>query len=293
MKKHRFYITDVFTNQAFGGNQLAVFPEASTIEEVNFQKIAREINFSETTFVLPPTHSEADFKLRIFTPFTELPMAGHPTIGTSFVLKKNGLIQKNNIIIEEGVGNIPVVYEGDRIWMNQLVPQFKSTFDDLRLLSKLLSLDESDISSIVTPQVVSCGVNVFIIMLNSLKAVEKTKLNLDLYENILKTINTNNIMVFTTESEYSDSSAHSRFFAPALGINEDPATGGAAGPLACLIVQHNLAQSNKLLKLEQGFKMGRPSILYAYIEKTEGTIKAVRVGGESVLIAEGNFYLYK
>lgn len=292
MNKFNYYFADVFTDTPFGGNQLAVFPNASDIPERYFQKIAREINYSETTFVLPPDSEKADFKLRIFTPYTELPMAGHPTIGTAFILKNIGSITKNHIIIQEGVGNIPVEYKDDLIWMEQLSPEFKNQFYDFDFLSRLLSISSEDIFQETIPQEVSCGLSVFLVRLKTIDSIRKAKLDLNLYERFLNMTKASNIMIFSTETVQVDSVAHSRFFAPNLGIMEDPATGGATGPLASYLVENNLAQPDVELKFEQGFEMGRPSILWGKIQRKENSILTVKIGGKSILTAEGHFYIY-
>jgi trans-2,3-dihydro-3-hydroxyanthranilate isomerase len=292
MKKHTYYIADVFTNKPFGGNQLAVFPDGKDIDEKYYQKIARELNFSETTFVLPAENNKNDFKLRIFTPYAELPMAGHPTIGTSFVMKETGRINKSQIVIEEGVGDIPVSFQKDVIWMNQPSPIFKNTFKDVNQLAGLLSISADDIGTKVIPQVVSTGVDVLLIGINSIHAIQRIKLNLNFYEKLLNVDKISNIMVYSLETILPDSSVHSRFFSPALGINEDPATGGAAGPLASYLIQYNLKKSGELLQIEQGYEMGRPSQILAIAEKKENSIFSVKVGGESVLVAEGKYYIY-
>ena len=301
MKKLHYYLVDVFTDEVFGGNQLAVFPEGQEVPEHLMQQIAKELNLSETTFVLPPVNPKNDIKLRIFTPGKELPMAGHPTIGTAYVLLKENIIQPkghNTLIFEEGVGDIPVVFEPTladfgQITMAQGLPAFGTTISEVQVLADLLSLNPDDINSSYPAQVVSCGVPFFYVPLKSLDAVKRAKLRGDVLDNLISTIGTESVFLFSTETERTAHTVHGRMFAPALGIPEDPATGSACGPLGCYLVHHGLVpkQANSDIICEQGFEMGRPSILYITISQENGIITGVKVGGKTVSVGEGYFYL--
>jgi trans-2,3-dihydro-3-hydroxyanthranilate isomerase len=297
MKKHLYYLTDVFTNAMFGGNQLAVFPNAELINPQLYQKIAKELNLSETTFVLPSENNDADFKLRIFTPAQELLMAGHPTIGTAAVVKYIGRISptKNKIIIEEGVGNITVEYQepnrSNIIWMEQPLPHFGESFTNREEMAKVLSLEPSDIVETLPMQMVTTGVPYLYVPIKNLKAIKSIKVRSDLLESILKDFTAKNILAFTFETETPKAKIHSRMFAPYLGVAEDPATGSAAGPLGAYVMQHLNFASGEEIIVEQGFEMGRPSILHIIISKVNNSITQVKVGGESVLTGEGYLYL--
>lgn len=301
MKKLPYYLVDVFTDRVFGGNQLAVFPAGQEVPEHLMQLIAKELNLSETTFVLPPVNPESDIKLRIFTPGTELPMAGHPTIGTAYVLLQKQYLQPKSrrLIFEEGVGNITVDFERDGnilglITMSQPLPQFGVTFTDTQVLADLLYVSPDDIETKYPAQVVSCGVPFFYIPLKSLAAVRKAKLRLDVLEKQLSHLGTGSILIFCTETETAAGTVHSRMFAPAFGIPEDPATGSAAGPLGCYLVKYNIVTAPEHqvnIVVEQGFEMNRPSILHITIGQQQGQITAVQVGGRSVFVGEGFLYL--
>jgi trans-2,3-dihydro-3-hydroxyanthranilate isomerase len=300
MKKLHYYLADVFTDKAFGGNQLAVFPEGLEVPEHLMQQIARELNLSETTFVLPPANAANDIKLRIFTPGRELPMAGHPTLGTACVLLQQGYLQpqSQHLVFEEGVGDISVDFEGQHqspglITMSQPLPTFGTTVTDVQLLADLLSLHPEDIAVQRPAQVVSCGVPFFLVPLTSLDAVKRAKLRTDVLENQINHPEIESVFLFSSETETVAGTVHGRMFAPAFGIPEDPATGSACGPLGCYLVKYGLvpAQPESLIICEQGFEMGRPSILHITIGQEQGQISSVKVGGRSVLVGEGYLYL--
>jgi trans-2,3-dihydro-3-hydroxyanthranilate isomerase len=299
MKKLHYFLVDVFTDEVFGGNPLAVFPEGQQVPEHLMQKIARELNLSETTFVLPPARAANDIKLRIFTPGRELPMAGHPTLGTAHVLLQQQYLQPRgqHLIFEEGIGDIRVDFERrgqapGLITMEQPLPTFGPTVTDAPLLADLLSLKPEDIDTQTPAQVVSCGVPFFFVPLKSLDAVKRARLRTDVLENRLKHPQMESVFLFTTQTETAAATVHGRMFAPAFGIPEDPATGSACGPLGCYLVYYGLvpAQAQSHLVCEQGFEMGRPSILHITIGQDQGHISSVKVGGQSVLVGEGYIY---
>jgi len=290
MKLH-YHLVDVFTGCAFGGNPLAVFPDGGVVPEAAMQSIARELNLSETTFVLSPQNKENDFHVRIFTPAGELPMAGHPTIGTAFVLAREKLIRAKAgttaVRFEEGVGVIPVsITAADSglafIEMNQPLPEFGPEIDDLESVAAMLSLDSELISATRLPvQTVSCGLPFVIVPLPSLSSVREIRFRADICERIRAQIGTDNVFVFTRETELPGSHVHSRMFAPVLGLAEDPATGSASGPLGCYLVRHHVIESDAELRCisEQGIEMGRPSLIRIRIEHFGDQITAVAVGG--------------
>lgn len=296
-----YYLVDVFTQEKFGGNPLAVFTDARTIPEAMMQRIAKELNLSETTFVLPPRHVENDFHVRIFTPAAEMPMAGHPTIGTAFVLAQVGQIlitqPEQQIIFEEGVGPIPVTLslrpnQSLMITMQQPLPEFGPILENRAALAEMLSLHPDDLDSRYPVQVVSCGVPFTYIPLKNLAAVAAAKLRLDLWEGLLATTPAPKVFVFTSETVHPSSQVHSRMFAPSLGITEDPATGAAGGPLGAYLVKYGWVAAEPTAQIigEQGFEMGRPSFIHISITQRGGEISRVLVGGESVAVGEGVFY---
>ncbi|HVF91952.1 MAG TPA: PhzF family phenazine biosynthesis protein [Blastocatellia bacterium] len=297
MEKAVYHLVDVFTNRAFGGNQLAVFPDARDIPSELMQKIARELNLSETSFVLPPEGADSDFRLRIFTPAIELPMAGHPTVGTAFVLSRLGLIDPSggarSVRFQEGVGIIRVGLEFPEgapaiITMEQPLPIFSDPPLDRRRVASLLSIDEAGLDPGLPVEVVSCGVAFLYVPIKNLKTVRALKLRADLWEETLRDSEAPHVFAFTREVERHGSTVHSRMFAPAMGIAEDPATGAASGPLGCYLVKHGIAAAGESIISEQGMEMGRPSFIRIEISlEADKGFSGVRVGGECVYMGEG------
>jgi trans-2,3-dihydro-3-hydroxyanthranilate isomerase len=298
MRKLRYHLVDVFTEKIFGGNQLAVFTNGRGIEPALMQSIAKELNLSETTFVLPPADAENDYRVRIFTPGAELPMAGHPTVGTSFILAREHMIElktdETTIRLEEGVGTIPVQInfeEGqpDLIWMQQPLPVFGPRFEDARSIAEMLSLPPESIESEWPIEVVSCGVPFLFVPLKSLAFARAIRFRLDVWERVLRSVGISEVFVFTKETQLEGSSVHSRMFAPGLGIAEDPATGGASGPLGCYLMRHAVFPVTPKMEFtsEQGIEMRRPSIIKIIIEQEAGEITKVRVGGRCRFVGEG------
>ncbi len=300
MTKLRYHLLDVFTDRAFGGNQLAVFTKAVGVASATMQAIARELNLSETTFVLAPEDLSADYRVRIFTPMIELPMAGHPTVGTTFVLAKDHLARRSEQVttlrLEEGVGTIPVKIDWEDghpafIEMSQPLPTFGSRLTDVCAIAEMLSLEPETIAATNLPmEVVSCGVPFLFVPLRDLPAAHQIKFRLDVWERVLQDFEARNVFVFTTETEVEGSRVHSRMFAPASGIGEDPATGAASGPLGCYLVRHSVLPPAREVEFvsEQGLEMGRPSFIKVRIEQNEeGQISGVHVGGQCHFMGEG------
>lgn len=299
MRKLRYHLVDVFTDRAFGGNQLAVCTDGRGLSTELMQAIAKEFNLSETTFVLPPEDAANNFRVRIFTPAAELPMAGHPTVGTSYILARERMVEvgadETTIKLEEGVGVIPVTInfkdgQADLIWMQQPLPKFGPRFEDASLIAEMLSLPSDAIVENLPFEVVSCGLPFLFVPLKSLEAVRSIRFRLDVCERALLHFASQQVFVFTTECERAGSSVHSRMFAPMLGVYEDPATGSANGPLGCYLVRHQVFPTTQRMEFtsEQGFEVGRPSIIKIVIEQEAGEISRVRVGGRSVFVGEGH-----
>ncbi len=298
MRKLHYHRVDVFTDRAFGGNPLAVFPNGRGISGETMQSIAKEFNLSETTFVLPPDDPKHDYRVRIFTPATELPMAGHPTVGTSFVLAREHMIartgERTTITLEEGVGPVPVRIEfenGEPVYaeMTQPLPKFGPRFDDRAAVAEMLSLDADDIDEALPVEVVSCGVPFLYVPLRSLDAARRARPRADVMERSLAGVVPPEVFVFTREVEHEGSTVHSRMFAPPLGILEDPATGAASGPLGCYLVRYGLVECDGAAEMvsEQGIEMGRPSFIKIRIEREGDEISGVKVGGQSYYMGEG------
>jgi trans-2,3-dihydro-3-hydroxyanthranilate isomerase len=298
MRRLHYHLVDVFTDRAFGGNPLAVCTNGRGLTTETMQAVAKEFNLSETTFVLPADDPRNDWRVRIFTPGQELPMAGHPTVGTSFVLAREHLIRRDSaetkIVLEEGVGPVPVRVEfkdGEPVFaeMSQPLPKFGPQLTDSRAVAAMLSLDAADIDAELPLEVVSCGVPFLFVPLRTLDAARRARPRADLIEQAGADGVPPQVFIFTREVEHAGSTVHSRMFAPGLGITEDPATGGASGPLGCYLVRHRLVACDTSVEIvsEQGIEMGRPSFIRIRIERSGDDITAVRVGGQCHFMGEG------
>ena len=303
MRSYRYLHFDVFTDHLFGGNQLAVFLDARGLSAETMQAIAKEMNFSETTFVLPPEAGGTDARLRIFTPGEELPTAGHPTVGTTFALARSGVIERGrqHFVYGCNIGPVPVTmtWTGDDldfVWMTQSLPTFGAVIPDPARTAAALSLSPAAVAATGQPvQVVSCGVPFLLVPLTTRSAVDSAVVNPGVLDMLFTQVNTkaHGLMVFTTQPGDARATVYSRMFAPEMGITEDPATGIATGPLGCYLVRHKIVRPERagaMISL-QGVKMGRPSHVHMSIGLEHGEIASVRVGGESVLAGEGTLYL--
>jgi trans-2,3-dihydro-3-hydroxyanthranilate isomerase len=301
-RSYRYLHYDVFTDHLFGGNQLAVVPDARGLATETMQAIAKEMNFSETTFVFPAERPDTDVRMRIFTPGDELPTAGHPTIGSTFALARAGVIPtgRERFVFGENIGPVPVTltWKGESlsfVWMAQGTPTFGSAIRDTAAVATALTLDESLIHGDHPAQVVSCGVPFLFAPIRSRRAVDGIVVNQSALTALLASTGTgaHGVFVFSTERGEDAATVYSRMFAPDLGVGEDPATGIASGPLGSYLVRHGLVApdaAGAILSL-QGAKMGRPSHVHIAIGLRGGEIETVRVGGESVLAGEGILYI--
>jgi trans-2,3-dihydro-3-hydroxyanthranilate isomerase len=295
----RFLHLDVFTSELFGGNQLAVFPEARNVPPQLMQSIAREMAFSETTFVLPPETAETDVRVRIFTPGAELPMAGHPTIGTAYALAHEGLVGRGQerIVFGEGVGPVSVEMEWQQgrlafAWMTQPLPTFGPPLADVAAFAAVVGLDEEDVRATALPvQEVSCGTPFVMVPIATRAAIDRAIPDVRAMRALFERLGTsaNGVYLFSTEAGRDPANVYSRMFAPSLGISEDPATGSASGPLGAYLLRHGVITADVARHLVnlQGVKMQRPSLIHIVLDVAGATITRVRVGGTAVLAAEG------
>jgi trans-2,3-dihydro-3-hydroxyanthranilate isomerase len=303
MKEYEFIQVDVFTDEPFGGNPLAVFPDAEGLTSEEMQCLAREMNLSETTFVLPPQAPGADFKVRVFTPATELPFAGHPVVGTHWVMAHLGRVQLHQPVtqvrFELGVGVLPAdlhVVSGkvQRVVMTQARPSFHAVLKDLRDLAAGLGLPMEAIARTGLPvQVVSTGLPQMMVPVRSraeVRSLDAARLDMAALSRACHAVDTKDVLVFTFETEQPDSTVHVRMFAPLHGVPEDPATGSANGALGAYLVHHRavpVSGPTVHIVSEQGSELGRPSKLYVDVDVEGGEPATVRVGGQVVLVAEG------
>lgn len=301
-RRLQYRIVDVFTDRIFGGNPLAVFLDGRGLSDANMQALAKEMNLSESTFILPPHDPANDFKVRIFTPGGELPMAGHPTIGTAFVLAREGMFKLHGDVarlrLEENVGLIPVdihVNNGapEMIWMTQPRPQFGPGVLNCETAAEILSLTPDEIDDRLPIEIVSCGVRYPIVPVRTLAAIKRLRFRADLAHRELLPFKCSEVFAFTTETEHAGSTTHSRMFAPEFGVPEDPATGSAAGPLGAYLVKYGAVKAEPTAELinEQGFEIGRPSFLHIRITRERDEITNVQVGGTAVFVGAGEIHL--
>ena len=305
MPAYKFYQLDVFTSTPLAGNPLAVFPDGTGISDATMQSLAREMNLSETTFVLPS--STATKRLRIFTPQAELPLAGHPVIGTWWLLAEKQLVPlpangPAEVTQETGAGVLPVDLElkdgrPTRVVMTQRLPEFGDTVTDTAKLGKALGGDGRTVKKTPAPQVVSTALPQLMIPIKSLDVLRKLPSggNGTTLAALLRKYGTDCAMCYTLETEDPGATVHCRMFAPGVGVPEDPATGSAAGALGSFLVWHNVVRPHggiAKIVVEQGLEIGRPSRIDVEVTVGNGgEITEVRVGGTAVIIMEGEVRL--
>lgn len=296
----RYLHLDVFTDRLFEGNQLAVFPEPEGLDAGKMQQIAQEMAFSETTFIFPP-EGGGDARMRIFTPGEELPMAGHPTIGSTFALAAERVIVpgRDRFVFELGVGPTPVSLEWDAgrlafAWMTQPLPSFGNIVEDRAALAAAVGVGQSDLAATLPVQVVSCGVPFLFVPLATRRAVDAVAIDRKALERCTERAGLPELAVFLFTSETAgDETAYSRMLAPAFGIAEDPATGGASGPLGSYLLHHGVVSAERaqhMISL-QGVAMRRPSRIHIAIDSQNGTITQVRVGGQALMVGQGEIQI--
>ncbi len=291
MKNLVFYLVDVFAEEKYSGNQLAIITGANELSDHQMQRIANETHFSETAFVLSNQRHSGGYDVRIFTPKTEVPFAGHPTLGTAYVINRFiSAKEEREIVLNLRAGQIHVNFEknpemGDFLWMKQLPPVFGKTFE-VTTFCDLLGLEKSDFESKYPIQEVSTGLPFIIIPLKRLDAVKRAKVNQKAQLELMKETQAG-ILLFCPETYKKENHLNVRVFVDAFGIPEDPATGSGNGCLAGYLLKHQFFGSTKIdIRVEQGFEIDRPSLLRLKAMDKEGEIQ-VQVGGHVLLIAKG------
>ena len=287
-----YQIWDVFTNKVFSGNPLAIIPDASGLSDDIMQKIAKEFNLSETSFIV---NSENGFRARYFTPAREVPMAGHPTIGTVYSLWESGLITSNEIRLELKAGIFPIKLDIQndslqRVWMNQGIPTMILECHDGSAVAKALGLTEADIVADLPIQLISAGLEFLFVPVKSLDILAKASLNLSLLPDILPPEH-RAVFVFTLDAPKAK--VRARMFGEALGVIEDPATGSAHGPLGLYMANNNLLDfkdDQASFISHQGVEMGRASQIELKVNRLKEGYQ-VEIAGQAVKIAEGKLFL--
>ena len=307
MRKARYVRVDVFSKQPFCGNPLAVFPEADGLTKREMQLLAKEMNLSETTFVVRPSRgSGADFRVRIFVPDNEIPYAGHPTIGTFYVLAKEGRVKLKGpvtrVMMEAIAGVMPVDIHASKGKVTKVVthqnrPEFGPVVKDVRRIADALSLDVGDLDPERMPvQLVSTGLPWLIVPVRTRKAVEKAAGNASVFAEAISRMPKGVVDMYVTclDPLAKGSTTHSRGFSlVAKNIVEDPATGSASGCLGAYLVEHGLVPRKRAVRIvnEQGYEIGRPSRIDIEVVSEDGRIEQVMVGGSVVHMMDGHAYL--
>lgn len=298
MKPYKFALVDVFTEQPFAGNQLAVFPSAQGLTDDQMQAIAREFNYSETTFILPPRQAKANFRLRSFSPSAEVFGAGHNALGAWWVLGAQGAVSLSDsratLWQELGERVLPVEISSQagallRVAMTQGEPRYGKKLTERAALAGALGLDPSELESEVEsldPQAISTGARHLLVPLRSLAALERVRVDAEKLIALASPLGCHGCYLFSLETREPGSAAHARAFFPGIGISEDPATGSAAGPLAALLASRGLIPEGAWVVIEQGDEMARPSRIEARVRGGQ-----IEVAGRSVIVAEGTLFL--
>jgi len=293
MAANSFHIVDVFAEQKYAGNQLAVFTTVQGLSSDDMQKIAKEMGFSETTFLLSHTPRDGGYDVRIFTPAVEVPFAGHPTLGTAYVIRREILrAPAAQVRLNLEVGQIPVSFgragEPDVLWMRQHPPRFGPTCAPGEA-ADILGLSLAQIDARFPVQEVSTGLWFVIVPLVNLDALQRAKIARDKYFAFIEDHQAKAILVVCPEPYHPGNDLSVRVFVPYAGIEEDPATGSGNGCLAAWLVQHRyFGRSDIDVRVQQGHEIGRPSRIYLRAKQESGTI-AVNVGGRVIPVARGEF----
>jgi len=280
-----FYIVDVFAEEKYAGNQLAVVRGGAGLPDETLQKIALEMNYSETTFVLSEEETGGGYDVRIFTPGDEIPFAGHPTLGTAYVIQYEILAGPvESITLKLKAGEIPVTF-GEVLWMRQLPPTFGATLDSA-LIAPTLNLEMGDLDDRSPVQEVSTGLPALIVPLRDLDALRRCKVDWERHTEVAGP--GKNLYVFCPEShDDGPGDLSARMFANDPGVPEDPATGSAAGCLAAYLLGHAYLGTDSIdVRVEQGYEIGRPSLLYLQAAR-DGDQTTVHVGGKVQMVARG------
>jgi trans-2,3-dihydro-3-hydroxyanthranilate isomerase len=291
MANLNYYLVDVFAQRKFAGNQLAVFPNTADLSTERMQQIANEMHFSETTFIQSSQLRNGGYDVKIFTPQREVPFAGHPTIGTAYIIKHFIANQETDTIkLNLTVGQIPVTFIADAVgketlWMKQKSPVFKATFS-IQQMAQVLQLSTDCFDNRYPIQEVTTGLPFVIVPLKSLEAIKKAKIDLSVLRKMSGDIH-GGILVFCPQTIHAENNLHVRVFVDLFGIPEDPATGSGNGCLAGYLSHYRYYGSDVVdARVEQGYEIKRPSLLFLKAQ-TAGETVEVHVGGQVVLVAHG------
>jgi trans-2,3-dihydro-3-hydroxyanthranilate isomerase len=288
-----FLWLDVFTGRAFAGNSLCVFPDGEGLSPAQMQALARETNLSETTFVLPPSIRGATYRVRIFTPHSELPFAGHPTLGTASALHFADRITEADVMQESDAGLTRIHLErlGERTiraTMHAPMPRFAGAVDPARVAAAL-RVPQTALDPGSGPEIIEAGLRHLIVRLVSVDVLGRLQPEAGLLAALAGECGTTGVYPFALHPSGSPAFARARLFAPHIGVGEDPATGSAVAPLGLYLHRHGLLAADGAFAYEQGIEIGRPSILHARVAVGAGGVVTVQVAGEVCLVGEGRF----
>ena len=294
---YRFLQVDVFTERVFGGNPLAVFLNGCGLDDERMQQIAREMNLSETVFLSPPATPEGAAALRIFTPAREVPFAGHPTIGTAWVLATQGLVPRgaSRFVLEEKIGPVAVELEGDPawpdfIWMKQAAAKFDAPLENRAAVAEALGLSSGDLLDGAPVRPGSTGSTFLFVPLRDRETVDRAKLDVPRLLAAMGERPRMGVFVFAPDPDPGAGRVYSRMFAPhTSGVPEDPATGSASGPLGAYLTLHGLVKAAGEVRIvsEQGTRMKRQSFVHIRLAMTGERVDSIRVGGNVVPVLDG------
>ncbi|MEY4546289.1 MAG: hypothetical protein RL685_2484 [Pseudomonadota bacterium] len=298
-RPYRYRLVDVFTEQRFHGNPLAVFTDARGLNTELMQRIARELNHAETTFVFPPLDQAHDYSVRIFSPHAELPTSAHPSIGTAFALAHErmqpaaAVAPKQRLVFDESSGPVSVSMISPISTTKQDAPRFGARYPEPHTAAAVLSLGMEDLLAGVPVQAVGSSLPYLLIPVSSLAALQRIRLRLDIWERTIRRFEAPHIYAFCMQASQPGSTATARMFAPALGITEAPASETACGPLAAYLVHYRLVppRPDQSFVFEQGAEIGRPSRIHVSAREIDGNLSELRIGGQCVLVGEGTIFV--
>jgi len=297
----QFILVDVFTSRPFGGNQLAVFTDGTTLSSSEMQELAHEMNFSESTFVMPPDSSGAR-RVRIFTPKHEIPLAGHPTVGTTWVLASRGEISLDSASVDAtlilGIGPVTVTVEStggkpDFVWMAHREPEFGAKRRDRGRIAKALGINSAEIRDDLPIQIASTGFPFIFVPIRTLDALAKCAPNAPALAALFKPGEQILPIYMFVANESGEFAPRSRMFAPFTGVSEDPATGSASAPFGAYAATYGLINPapKASFLIQQGVEMGRPSEIHVEVARKDSGAFAIRIGGRCAIVGEGSMFL--
>lgn len=294
MTKRTFYILDVFAEKKYAGNQLAVLRHVEGISEPEMQEIAKEMHFSETSFILSEEKRNGGYDVRIFTPEHEIPFAGHPTLGTAYLIQQEIIGEPvEKVVLNLKVGQIPVTFkylgeQVDIMWMKQINPTFGAVLDSSSL-ARVLNIDEQEIDPKFPIQEVSTGTPFIMVPLKTLNGVRQAEIDKTGYFKLIENLEAKAILVFCPQTYNKENDLNVRVFVDYYGIPGDPATGSANGCLAGYLAKYRYFGNDQIdIRVEQGYEIGRPSLLFLRAKGIEKEIQ-VQVGGKAIMVAKGEF----